>query len=375
MRRAFILLLFVSIFFLGCQEEKPISPSGNEIKVGILAPLKGPDQRYGKQSLKGIEAVNELKSYLNNGDKIRFVVANTYSNAEGLKKALQKLQNEKVAVIVSFVGSNQMLHVKDQFKKIDIPIITTLATNDEIVHLSPHTTQVCMSNHSQAIVASHFIKDEKLMENVIVVYHSDSLYSKELSEEFIQNFQQLDGHIQATFDFSDPTNVKRFEKFNKKKTDMIFSITNIRHNLHIVKTIDEQNLKTKIMFSDGFISSVLEEDPKKLSLFEGDYVIEHFTHEPKIFLKNQDFFKKLQKFHLEKSSYALLAYDAYMLVYDVLNLCGDEYSKDCLNTYFVNMPIVKGISGNFSIVNSQARREIYVNKIFHSKLIQEIVTY
>ena len=375
MRRVFILFLFVSVFFIGCQKEKSISPSGNEIKVGILAPLKGPNQRYGKQSLKGIKAVNELKSYLDNGDKITFVVANTYSNAEGMKKALQKLQNAKVAVIVSFAGSDQMLHVKDEFAKIDIPIITTLATNDEIVHLSPHTTQVCMSNHTQAIVASHFIKDEKLMDNVIVVYYSDNLYSNELSEEFMHNFKQLDGHIQAVFDFSDPANLKRFEKFNKKYTDMIFCVTNIRHSLHVVKTVDEQNSKTKIMFSDGFISSVLETDPKKLSLFDGDYVVEHFIYEPKLFLKKQNFLEKLQKYHLEKSSYALLAYDAYMLLYDALDQCGDEYSKKCLNASLANMPLVEGIIGNFSIVDSQVKREIYVNKIFHSKLVQEIVTY
>ena len=369
-------IFFLAVFFLtGCQKEKKIIPSGTEIKIGILAPVTGTDQRYAQQSLKGIEIIRKLKPYLHNGDKIVFVIADTHSTVKGMQEALNKLQAEKVKVILSFCGSDQMLHVKESFLKTDIPLITTLATNDEIIHLSPYTTQVCMNNKTQAIVASHFIKDEKLMDNVIVLYLGDNLYSNELAKEFITNFKQLDGNLEGVFDLSKSENMQKFEKFDKKNIDMIFCVTNIKQSFKVMQIIDKQHLKTQVVFSDGLISSILAKDASKIASFEGVYAIEHFTHNLKLSSDKKIFLKNLEEEHLQQSSYALLAYDGYVLLYDVLNECSDGYQKKCLQAYLANMPLVKGLVGNFSIVDSQAKREVYVNKIINSQLIQEIVTY
>ncbi len=376
MKKVFILIaLFFIFFFSGCEKKQKIFSSGNEIKIGILAPLDGLNKRRGEQSLRGIEAARELQPYLHNGDKIKFIIQNTHSTFQGTQVALKNLKKENVKVIISFLGSDQMLHVKKEFSTIKIPIVTTLATNDEIIDLSSSTTQVCVSNKTQAIVASHFIKDEKLMNNVLVLYYSNNLYAKELEKEFVYYFKQLGGNIDAVFDLSDPKNMQKFEKFDKQDIDMIFCITSIDHSIKTMNIVKEQNLKAQVLFSDGFISSLLAKDKEKFSLFEGVYVIEHFTYKPKLYRKKKSFFKKLQKYNLKQSSYALLAYDAYALLYQVLERCGDQYAQKCLQRYFLNIPLVKGIFGNFSIVESRARREIYVNKITHAQLIQEIVTY
>ncbi len=135
-----------------------------------------------------------------------------------------------------------------------------------------------------------------------------------------------------------------------------------------------ENLTYKLLGTDGLLSSALDMDEKSLELFENHYVLDHYTHSQKRSDKQKNLEKLLDKSGYKNSSYAFLAYDAYQLLLYALNNCPEQDSI-CINSLLQNSDIVQGISENFSILNSKAKRGVYINKIKDAMLEKEVVVF
>jgi len=366
--------LLILILFTSCVKDKKISPSGKVVKIGVLAPLSGDDKRFGKQSLFGIKSANEHKQYLNNGDEIVFEIIDTKTNYIYAKKALESLKNKNIKAVLSFEGSDSMISLSKKLKNFKIPMLVSIATNNEITKLNSYITQVCMSNDSEAIVASHYLKDEKLIHNVGVLYDSTNRYSTQLSKGFIEYFEKLTGTIVFEIDISSNGGLDEFKNVDKKNVEMIFNALDARLSYDILKILKKQNDSIEILGTDGLFSDILEYYKDDVSFFDGISVIEHYTNEEDVSEKAEKLKQYLNKYNLKESSFAFLAYDSYELLYYALNTC-EDYKPECINTMLQNSDVIEGIHGNFNIIDAKSKREIYVNKIQNEKLVKEIVTY
>jgi ABC-type branched-subunit amino acid transport system substrate-binding protein len=317
---------------------------------------------------------NKAKPYLKNGDEIVFEVLDTKSNYINAAKALKSFKKKGVKSIVSFEGSTDMINLKDDLSTLDIPLIVTLATNNEITSLSNNISQVCISNDTQSLVAAHYIKDEKLIHNVGIIYDKSNKYSVELSSEFRRYYKKIGGIVRFYFDISKDKDLSKFKKLNKEEVEMIFDVSDALYTSKVLKLLKKENSDIELLSADGLLSNVLENYKDDVKLFNGIYVIEHYAYNTKMNKNRKKLEKSLKKYNLQESSYAFLAYDAYQLLYYALNNCVD-YDFACINAVMQDSGIVKGISGNFSIIDAKAKREVYVDKIVDSKLIKEIVTY
>ena len=370
--KSFITLCLLVVLLVGCREEKKIAFSGKSITVGILAPLSGKNKRYGDQSLLGFEFANRHKQMLVNGDKIVLEIVDTKSTPEGTKEALEELIDKNVTAMISFVGSGNMLSIKESLQKIDIPMLVTLATNDEITKLNESISQVCMSNKREALVAAHYIKDEKFINSVGILYYKKNPYSLALATQFRDYYRQIHGKDLFFLDFSRRNALQQLQSKDLKDIKMIFSVLDAKKSVKVLKFLQAKGIK--LLFSDGALSSAKETLKKDAHYFNGSYIIEHYASN----MRGTKDYKKLQKFlereNLKDSSYAFLAYDGYALLYYALSNC-PEYEKECINALFQNSDIIEGIAGNFSMENSQAKRKIYIDKIESLRLKREIVTY
>ena len=373
MIKVFILVL-IAIFFTACSNDDKIIPSGKKINISILAPLSGDNKRYGRQSLLGMTKANDMKRYLHNGDEIALHVADTKTIKKFFVKALNSANENKNKVIVTFEGSNNLIEVKDELKQVKIPIIATLATNNEITSLSDNMIQICMDNDMEALVAAHFTKDEKLMHSVGIVYDKTNKYSSELAHEFKILYTRLGGKVKFYDDVSTSSGFKKFKHRNKNNIDLLFSVANAKDSVQVITLIKKQNEKIEILSTDGLLNNALENERDNLELFNGIYVVENYAHTNPHTYEHKALKKYLLKYDLEESSYAYLAYDAYQLLYYALDICVD-YNEQCISAAMKNSDVIEGIKGNFSIINSKAKREVYVDKIMDSKLIKEIVIY
>ena len=357
----FLLLVFLLNIFTACTNDEKITPSGKKIYIRILASLSGNKQQFAHQSLLGMKTANKMKKYLSNGDEIALHVEDTKTKKESFIKALNKIDKSKI--IVTFEGSNTLLNLKENLLKVKIPIISTLATNNKITSLNQNMIQVCMDNNTQALVAAHFVKDEKFINHVGIIYDKTNKYSSELAKQFNDVYTSIGGNTNFIYDISTPDDFEKFKAEDKSKINLLYSVVNAQQEVVIVKLLKEQNVQIDILSTDGLFNNALENEKDNIALFDGTYVIEHYSH------------KKLKNKHyqiLQDSSHAFLAYDAYQLIYYALDNCV-EYDKECISSILKNSAIVKGISGNFSMVNSKAKREVYVDKIEGTKLVKVIV--
>jgi len=369
-----LLWIVLAFIFTGCEETPTILPSGKVVKIGVLAPLSGQDIRLGHQSLLGLKVANKMRKYLSNGDEVVLKIIDNQSNIKSAKQALSNLHVEKVEAIFSFMSSKEMRALSKNIHDTKIPFIATLATDNNIAKEDTYISQVCINNNTQVIVAAHYIRDEKFMQNVGVVYNKNSFYSKNLATEFKKYFLRLGGSVDFFIDVGSNKGLKKFKNYNKTNTKMIFNTTDAKITLKILKLIAAQKRKCKLLGTDGLLSGALEFSKADLKLFDGVYVIEHYSHDVGRNNLRKKFESLLSEDGYKESSYALLAYDGYQLLMNTLNKCQD-YNKLCIKNALENSTTIKGISSNFSIVDSQSKREVYVNKINNSQLLKEVVIY
>ncbi len=360
------LLVFMLVFLSGCSDEKKIRPSGKKINITILTSFSKMDKKYGSQSLLGIEKANDLKRYLSNGDEIVLHVEDI--------KSLNSSDIKNSKILITSAGSNKLINLKAKLQKIHIPIIATSATNNEITSLSDNMIQICMSNNTEALVAAHFAKDEKFIDNVGIVYKKTNRYSLQLAENFKNIYTKLGGHVKFFDDISDNRGFMKFKHKDKKDIKLLFSVVNAKQNIKIINLIKKQNKKIIILSTDDLLADALKNEKSNIKLFNGIFVIEHYAHKNYKKKNRRELASYLKKHNSGESSYSFLAYDAYQLLYNVLNNCV-YYDNQCINTNLKNSGTIAGIAGNFSIINSKAKRAVYIDKIEDAKLIKEIVIY
>ena len=373
MKKIYIFFLIISFMFVSCGKKESSKPSGRVVKVIVLASLDDKYERLGYQSLLGLKAAKKMKRYLSNGDEIVFDVID--ANSKNIKNILKKsVLKDKPLAIISFMSSDRILSMQEWLKKYNLPIIVTLATNNEIVNKDALFVQVCIDNHKQSLVAAHYIRDEKFMKHVGVVYDETSIYSTSLANEFRELFKSLGGEIDFFINVSNKIGLEKFKHAKKANTEIIFNSTDSVLTTKMIKILKKENLHAEILGADGLYSSMLENSPKDAHLYDGIYVIDHFAHDIYQNKKREEFEELLETEGLRESSYALLAYDGYQLLVYAFQTC-PNYNKECINAVLKDSETIQGISGNFSMIEAKARREVYVNKIKNTKLEREVVIY
>ncbi len=359
-----ITLTFSLLFaFVGCEKSVEITPSSKTVKVGVLAPLSGSHKTLGVPGLIGMKAAMKMGKYIQNGDEIVLKIVDTKSTLEGSKKALKELKDAEVVAIFSFMGSGRTLALRNEFKKAKIPIIATLSTDNDVVSSDGYVSQVCMDNQTQVIVASHYVRDDRLVENMGVIYSADSQYYSLLAREFKEYFTKIGGKVDFFIDVSVPSGLAEFKNLKNGDTRMLVSSIKSEIAPQILKIIKKRKFNFKVLGANGSLSDT-----------RGFYLIEHYADDVVKSANREKLESILKKKELKNKGYAFLSYDGYQLLKYALENC-EDYSSECINPIIKNSDVIQGVSGNFSMIDAKANREIYINRIEKSGLMKEVVIY
>jgi branched-chain amino acid transport system substrate-binding protein len=270
--------------------------------------------------------------------------------------------------------SSNMVQLRDDFKKLKIPTIATIATNNSVIKENGYVAQVCMSNHTQSLVAAHYIRDEKLKQHVGVLFDANNTYSEELAKGFKEVFKTIEGKVDFFINLNDTNSTIQLQELPLENIEMLYCTANAVLTANAIKVIKKKNPNIQILGGDGLLSDAIENTKKDLYLFDGVYVIDHYAHDIYKNNRRKQFEKLLKEEQFKESTYAFLAYDGYLLLVEALNTC-KNYDTVCINAMLQNSNTIQGIAGNFSMVNAKSKREIYVNKIENSALKKEVVVY
>jgi branched-chain amino acid transport system substrate-binding protein len=230
-----------------------------QIKIGIGAPITGPNASYGAQIKNGVEqAVEDINAAGGiNGQKLQVVVGDDVSDPKQGVSVANKFAAEGVKFVVGHFNSGVSIPASEVLQDAGIPIITPAATNPTFTERSMwNTFRTCGRDDQQAAVAGAYLV-EKYKGKKIAIVHDKTPYGKGVADETKKvinakglNEVMYEGINPGEKDFS-----ALVSKLKQAGVDLIYW-----GGLHteaglIIRQMRDQGLNAQFMGPDGMVSS------------------------------------------------------------------------------------------------------------------------
>lgn len=358
-------ILIAFVFWLGaCEKETTIEPSGKTISIGIIAPFSGAHYAKGKEGLSGMETGRQLQPYLQNGDRIEWVVEDDRNDQALTVQLLKKLaEKDKVAAIITFSSSNPVMAMAEVADDYQTPILAALATHPEVTGGNGFISQLCFDDDFQGKVAALFVRDELLIDKVAVFSDPDDSYSRYLAAKFESKFKSIGGEITDRIYLTEKTGdvFKIIESVYAKTPELFYLPIFANDVIRIIREVRKLRWELKMMGSDGLISNMLASHKEELDLVEGMMATDVFAHGMPL----TPFGKRAAEKHKgTRTPFAGIGAEAYALLLDALNRCSDPEDRKCVNHQIRSTNNFTGISGKIAIgPDGKARRPLCINSI------------
>lgn len=369
----YISILFSFVFWLGGCDRKPlIEPSGKTIKIGLIAPLSGPDDIKGKEGLRGIEFAMQIWPYLQNGDRIELVTADDQNDPALSVQSLKNLvEKNMISAIITFSTSDPVLAMAKLADDYKTPILAAIATHPDITGHSGFISQLCFDDHFQGITAALFVRDELFIDKAAVFSNPNNAYSNDLAAKFESKFKSIGGEItdwvhlkEETADLSETLKWVHYHK-----PELLYLPIGAKDVLRIIREVRNLHWKPQMMGSDGLISTMLAQHKKEIGLVNGMLAIDFFAHGTPLTpfgeeLRDRygDMYKG--KYRVASTAYSLLGVEGYALLIDAMNRCNDPADRECLNHQIRSTDHFTGFIGNITIgSDGKAERALCINSI------------
>lgn len=363
------ILLAIVCWLVGCDGKPDIVPSGQTIKVGIIAPFSGSDLAKGKDGLKGIKTAARLQPYLRNGDGIELVVEDDQDKPSLALEALKKLtQEEKVSAVITFSSSGPVLALAGVADAYQTPILAVLATHPDTTEGNNFVSQLCFDDIFQGMVAALFVRDELMLEKVALFSNPYSNHSSNLAAQFERKFTSLGGEITDTILLSDKTEglASILNDVRTNKPELLYLPIKATDVLRLIKETEKLAWEPEMMASDGLFSTVLTQYKDELNLLEGMLGTDFFDS----YMRLTPYGELATARHDGRmSSYAALGVEAYAVLLNAMNRCENTMDKNCINDMIRSTTNLMGVMGKITIgADGKAQRPLVVNSIKNNQV-------
>ncbi|KAB8031843.1 ABC transporter substrate-binding protein [Fluviispira multicolorata] len=318
-----------------------------EVKIGALLSLTNSLASYGQDAKNGIElALDQLKK---SDIKLTVVYEDTQSTPSESAKAINKLiVSDKVEVVIGDMTSSNTIAAASIAEKAKIPILTPSSTNDTITMGKEYIFRACFIDSFQGYVMSKFSLNNLNAKTAIVLEDSDSDYSKGLSKSFVYDFEKNHGKVLKILKYSqkDTSYTSQLADVRRIKPDVLF-IPGFHQQVGVIlREAKDLQIRAKILGGDGWDTPELRNIAKGAEV--GAYISNHYSSSGEnLSLKN--FVKAYkEKYHVDPSSFAALAYDSVNMVYiAVINAKSNNPEK--IKNSLSKIKDFKGVTGTISI--------------------------
>tara|TARA_E500000178_G_scaffold300405_1_gene308661 strand:+ start:772 stop:1926 length:1155 start_codon:yes stop_codon:yes gene_type:complete len=355
------------------------------LKVGLLAPLSGPNSEIGNSLLYSLQlSLEEIK------DKNVFVIPRDsgFNNKDKISLAIDEFRSLGVKIIIGPISHEEFKHVK---KYNDLIFISPSNINPEI---SNNIISIGVSLESQLVALTNFIKEQKKTKTIIMYPKNDYL---EMIEKKIENLnlnnmktfiyssnpEVLTGEIEILTNYSQrKRNLELRKKMYEDKDDeqsvkelerleQLYTLGEVNFDSIIIIDFGN-NLKsvlTSLVYSDVNQDSVLFTTVNQWfdeSIFYENTIknIYYPSINYKEFKKYNN--KYYEKFKIYPSEITILAYDALGLIYYAWKKNSEINSVN--DFLFKNK--IKGKIGTFSFKNGKVTQELDIYKTDKKKFIK-----
>lgn len=369
-------IVAILLFLFGCDQEPSITPSGNTIKIGIIAPFSGSTFSKGEDGLRGIKTAIAMRPLLDNGDKVELVLKDDQNDPAMAVQALAELtQTDQVAAVVTLSSSGPVLSMTKRANTYQTPIIAVLATHPDVTKESDYVSQICFDNIFQGHVAAFFVRDDLLLDRVAIFRTPTSFYSSNLAAEFESQFTALGGIITDVRDIQEGEDnlADTLALVMEKGPELLYMPLGAKEVIAIMKAVNEMGWDPREMASDGLLATVFLQYKQHLHLLEGLLSTDFFHYRS----AETEFGKLAKKRHKGKAtSYTAMGVEGFSILLDAMNRCENPRDRDCINRKIRSTTGFEGLMGKITIdAKGKAHRPVIINAIENSRLKYIVKVY
>jgi len=362
--KRFIAITFLFIFPLllsGCTQ-----PGGDdEIRVGVIAALKGDYAAFGQSNWNGIKmGFDEVNAAGLLPKKIKVYVEDDRSKAEeGATAAKKLIQQVRVHALLGEVASSISLAAAPIAQRAGIPMISPASTNPDVTKVGNNIFRVCFIDPFQGEAMAKFAFNTLKLRNAAVMTDIKNDYSVGLAKYFKETFIKLGGKIVSNTSYSagDIEFKAQLTSLKNKGVDSIFIPGYYTEVGLIARQARELNINVPLLGGDGWDS------PKTIEIggkaIENSYFSTHFSPEdanPRV----QSFIKRYKTIYGHvPDAMAVLGYDAAHILADAIKRAGGA-EPDKLRKAIAATKNFPGVSGSITIdENRNAKKPLVVLQI------------
>jgi branched-chain amino acid transport system substrate-binding protein len=335
--------------------------AADEIKIGIMVPISGPEAAFGKDMENAILlAVSEINA--GGGILGKDVTTSTSDEACDPKQAAtaaDSLVAEGVVAVVGGYCSPATAPALKIYADAGIPVVIPAANSSRLTGANPgNGFQINSSGIDQAITAVNLFKEKRVRKLAIV--HQGDGYSADLSALTEKKWKQMGYEVVAVEVVAkgEQSYTTLVNRLRNKSPDAVFWTAYYADGAQVIKHLRQGGFSKLIAVGDGSNSPKLIELAGKAA--EGVYCFSNpmveYLPASKAFVES---YRK--KFNQEPGPYSALAYDGMNLLADAMTRAGTS-DKAAIAKSLKETKEFKGIAGpiSFKPDNTLARSNFVV---------------
>lgn len=327
------------------------TPSGETIKVGLVASINGALKPWGVDSQSGAQlAADEINAAGGiNGKKIELIVEDSNSTPEQGKTAAERLIAKGCVAVVGEVASGITAQIANAAAEKKIPVVAVGATKTDLPGIGDYVFRVCYTDDLQGPVMATFAYEALGLRKVALVTDNKQPYSTYLSKTFRDSFVKQGGQIidEQFYESGNTQFSGLLTNLKAKNPDGLFLSGYFTEVGPLVRQAKEAGLNAKYLGGDGWDSAEILTSGGDAIL--GSYFCNHYNNQedrPEV----KGFLDKWKSKYggVPGTTMGALGYDAIGLVGDALKRAKSATPADLL-TAISETENFAGVSGAITL--------------------------
>ena len=355
MSKPLTLVLLIGLLS-SCNQPSPV------INIGVLRDSQSRNGEPTVQAVKlAVEQVNEDGGLLVEGTRYRvqLVILDSGNTPQQAIKAAQKLIADKVVGIIGPNTSRTTLPVSGLVESVQLPLITPIATHEDITKNHNYVFRTAFSDNLQGQAMGVFAREKLEAKTASALFDVSDEYSQGLFINFKTAFEKNGSKVVSV------------EKFVTGETDFSTLVQNLSLTMPDViylpgnsKTVDPQakqlrqaGLTSVFLGGDSWNQKTISNAPE----FEGAYFTDHWHAK----VNQQNVESKLY-FDQFQTRYKEVPNIVSMLAFDSINLLFDAIRKSSLDGKSIQSQLTQttnfgGVTGRISFTrHGETEKPVYI---------------
>lgn len=349
--RQAVILCFCMVWMIwgmsGCQE-MPAPPE--EIRLGVIAYLQGDYvEMSGKHTLNAaslaVQQVNDKGGLEVNGRKylLKLVVESVDHVPEQAVAAARKLINQDgVVALVGPQFSGDAIPVSDVAEAAQIPMISPMSTHPQTTLNKQYIFRMSFVNDLQGKGMAALAFQDLGARRAAVLYDIADTYSRDVAEVFKQDFESAGGVVAAfeTYTSGEQDFTPQLERIRQAQVEVLALPSYTRDAQLQVTQIRKMGIQAVLLGGDGWDQIILASTPE----IEGAYMVAHWSKDWPDSLNQAFLSAYYQSFQMEPNDTAALTYDAFSMLFAVIQKTG-SFNPQVIRDGLYALDPFRGVSG------------------------------